>query len=366
MIYYWLNKTSRRCRFYFNYLVFVKNSNTNNHSHSHQNSSSSSSSFAANPRMLFNIDLILIIICLIIPVRSSSSSGSSSSHQQQQQQQQLNVVKLPSLYWNVNNRLFNEASSGQFESNYYLKLNAHLGDSIDLVCPRGGGGGNATTSESSEYSIIYKVSSRHEFDNCIINPNNYETVPILKCDKPNSVNLIKFTIYFVKYSPVPNALEFEEDKEYYFLSTSSGSRDGINYMSGGLCSKYNMRFSIRINSLSPAAGAANAHSSAKLNNKTGGVLLNKLIKKGKTLATDAQQQQQQQRPDGDLYDAGEEHNQDDYEDATGDRKSKSDNKQPYVSKLNLVVSHSSCLSSSTKLVTHFFVSFVVLFWFLEF
>lgn len=154
-------------------------------------------------------------------------------------QSSMNIVKLPSLYWSTNNRLFSDMS----DPNYNLKLNAHIGDSIDLVCPR-----SSLNDHSYEYSIIYKVGSKYEFDNCLINPENYETVPILKCDKINSINSVKFTIYFVKYSPVPNALEFEEDKEYYFLSTSSGTKNGINHQAGGLCSKFNMKFSIKINS----------------------------------------------------------------------------------------------------------------------
>lgn len=80
-----------------------------------------------------------------------------------------NVIKLPSIYWNSNNRLFANKSS-----NSYLKLNANIGDSIDLVCPR---------ASLEEYSIIYKVSSKYEFDNCIINADSFETVPVLKCDK---------------------------------------------------------------------------------------------------------------------------------------------------------------------------------------
>ncbi|RMZ95976.1 Ephrin-B2 [Brachionus plicatilis] len=154
-------------------------------------------------------------------------------------QSSMNIVKLPSLYWSTNNRLFTDMS----DPSYYLKLNAHIGDSIDLVCPR-----SSLNDNSYEYSIIYKVGTKYEFDNCLINPENYETVPILKCDKINSINSVKFTIYFVKYSPVPNALEFEEDKEYYFLSTSSGAQEGINHQAGGLCSKFNMKFSIKINS----------------------------------------------------------------------------------------------------------------------
>lgn len=152
-----------------------------------------------------------------------------------------NVIKLPSLHWHSSNRLFKDQTNSGL--NYYLKMSAHIGDSIDLICPRG----TAGNSSNYEHTIIYKVSSKYEFDNCIINPNNYDTVPILKCDKPQSSGTpTKFTVYFVKYSPVPNALEFEEDKEYYFLSTSSGTRDGLAYMSGGVCAKYNMRFAIKI------------------------------------------------------------------------------------------------------------------------
>lgn len=125
-----------------------------------------------------------------------------------------------------------------------------MGESIDLVCPRALSNSSNVFEETHDYAVIYRVGSRHEFDNCIVDPNNYETVPILKCDKPHSPQLVKFTIYFVKYSPVPNALEFEEDKEYFFLSTSSGARQGLHYASGGLCAKFNMRFSITIKSTS--------------------------------------------------------------------------------------------------------------------
>ena len=179
-----------------------------------------------------------------------------------------NVQKLPSLNWSINNMLFNDPKNTG--NNYYLKLNAHLGDSIDLVCQKA-----SSNTTGSEYSIIYKVSSKHEFDNCIVNQNNPDTVPILKCDKPNSPNSVKFTIYFVKFSPVPNALEFEEDKEYYFLSTSSGSKEGLNYMSGGLCSNFNMRFSIKINSIQSASSLVPSTSSS-LASKNSGSLLTKL------------------------------------------------------------------------------------------
>jgi len=158
-----------------------------------------------------NVSILVISMLILCLIECMSRPAFASSLHMSSSNSNNNNNKLAPLYWVTNNRKFYESTN----ENYYLKLNAHIGDNIDLG---------------------------------IINPNNIETVPILKCDKP-SINT-KFTIYFVKYSPVPFALEFEEDKEYFSLSTSSGTKDGLNFMTGGLCSKFNMRFSIKINAVS--------------------------------------------------------------------------------------------------------------------
>jgi hypothetical protein len=207
-------------------------------------------------------------MCIIILILISSHFSTQVFCYEEKRQQNLelpntsnsNNNKLEPIYWSANNKNFHDSSNSGID--YFFKLNAHIGDSIDLVCAQANDSltsplssyfnnnniDNTNNDEPYLYSVIYRVATKHEFDNCIIDPNNVETVPILKCDKPHMKNTIKFTIYFVKFSPVPNALEFEEGKEYYFLSTSSGTRNGLNYMSGGLCSKYNMRFSIKIDS----------------------------------------------------------------------------------------------------------------------
>ena len=163
--------------------------------------------------------------------------------------------KLAPIYWNTNNKNFYDSTNSG--TNYYLKLNAQLGDSIDLVCPTTRDDYSVSDSESlidngpnqAHYLNIYKVGSKFEFDNCIIDQKNKESVQIFKCDKPFLTNPTKFTIFFVRFSPVPGALEFEEEKEYYFLSTSSGDKNGMEFTTGGLCSQFNMRFSIKINSV---------------------------------------------------------------------------------------------------------------------
>lgn len=143
--------------------------------------------------------------------------------------------KLEPLLWTSSNDQFRPGKGQK-----HLQLSAQIGDNIDLVCPKF----DPVQDNAPEYLTIYKVGSKYEFDNCIINPNNRHTVPILKCDKPNAA--VKFTLFFIKFSPVPFALEFEEGQEYYFLTTSSGNLKGLDYLTGGLCNKFNMKFSIKI------------------------------------------------------------------------------------------------------------------------
>jgi hypothetical protein len=279
-----------------------------------------------------------------------------------------NVVKLPSIHWTSTYKLFtsinnnnnnNKAVSPASNMHQYLKMNAHIGDSIDLICPK-----LAANQSDYEYSIIYKVSSKYEFDNCIINPNNYETVPILKCDKPQAQTNVKFTLYFVKYSPVPNALEFEEGKEYYFLSTSSGARDGLNFMSGGLCSKFNMKFSIKIKP-----------------NMENSVLINKMTKSGDNKGQNHEAsslvyslEDEDQKVDSKLSTTNKMNkifaslmnskNQQggiiDLEEESVDDHNSNDN-DPKVSKLNLVVSTAPSRLLNSNLLHLFFILFFTFF-----
>ena len=88
-----------------------------------------------------------------------------------------------------------------------------------------------------KYSIIYRVESRDEFDNCIVDAD--KKVATVKCNESNASETAKFRINLVDFSPVPDALEFEKDKEYYFIS---GPRDRLD----GLCEGIYLRISIRV------------------------------------------------------------------------------------------------------------------------
>jgi hypothetical protein len=178
-------------------------------------------------------------------INAVSSSSSSSS---------TPARKLPPLLWHSSNPLFisnnrndHTIRDAEKSNNNYLTLTAHLGDSLDLLCPKqnGGEGGVGVGNDNDiEYSQIYRVGSRYEFDNCLVDltSTSSRSQPLFKCDQRRQ----KFTLYFVKYSPVPYAMEFNENEEYYFLSTSNGRKSGLYYAQGGLCSQFNMKFSIKI------------------------------------------------------------------------------------------------------------------------
>jgi len=174
--------------------------------------------------LLFVI-LIDIVQCTPLTILSYNSVNQKDSS-----------IKLPPLFWNSQNILFSNSVPN------FLSINARIGDSIDIICPKNE---KDIDENELEYSIIYRVGSKFEFDNCLIDLNNPETIQVFKCDKPK-VGPLKYTMFFVKYSPVPFALEFQDDKEYYFISTSSGQKDGLSDKSGGLCSNKNMKFSIKI------------------------------------------------------------------------------------------------------------------------
>lgn len=88
-----------------------------------------------------------------------------------------------------------------------------------------------------KYSIIYRVESRDEFDNCKVDED--KIVATVKCNESNASKTAKFLINLVDFSPVPDALQFEKDKEYYFISAP---RDRLD----GLCDGIYLRISITV------------------------------------------------------------------------------------------------------------------------
>ena len=85
-----------------------------------------------------------------------------------------------------------------------------------------------------KYSTIYRVDSRDEFDNCQV--KEAHKVDIVVCRHwPFRSQMLEIPVCYL-------LVEFDEKKEYYFLSVSSSDRvDGV-------CDDFVLRFSITIDS----------------------------------------------------------------------------------------------------------------------
>lgn len=94
----------------------------------------------------------------------------------------------------------------------------HLGDAMDLICPFYDEQQSYMTSELEQYDI-YRVTE-NEYEKCQLNQINPDpmTRRVITCNSPYDV--MKYTLNFRAYLPIPNGFEFRANKTYYFLSTS--------------------------------------------------------------------------------------------------------------------------------------------------
>ena len=130
--------------------------------------------------------------------------------------------------WNSSNSFFNSTPA---------VLNARLGDTIDFLCPQY----NRSSSLSVEYNTIYLVS---EIDYNLCFTENYQ--PLIRCDQPFNSERLIYTLSISKYLPYPNMPEFVDGHSYYFISTSTGEKTGINQKFDGLCRTKNVRLIIDV------------------------------------------------------------------------------------------------------------------------
>ena len=118
-----------------------------------------------------------------------------------------------------------------------MKFNARIGETIGVpvVCPQ-------SKESGDKFALIYRVESRHEFDNCLIDADKFDKlVGVMECEGSRPTETAKLA---VNYSTIPNHIEFEEGKEYFFISTSYGPGDRFDR----LCDGFFVRFSITVDS----------------------------------------------------------------------------------------------------------------------
>ena len=170
-------------------------------------------------RMHNIISYTLSLTCIsllfnLIPLITAQQTRRRQSHQ---------------IDWSSSNPLFQSRPAA---------LSVRLGDTIDFLCPQY----NQSTNPSNvEYNTVYLVS---EIDYNLCFTKNYQ--PILLCDQPFSSKRSLYTLSISKYLPYPNMPEFLDGRSYYFVSTSTGDKMGIQQKFDGLCREKNLRLVVDV------------------------------------------------------------------------------------------------------------------------
>uniref|UniRef100_A0A8C9J3L6 Ephrin-B2 n=1 Tax=Panthera tigris altaica TaxID=74533 RepID=A0A8C9J3L6_PANTA len=126
-----------------------------------------------------------------------------------------------------------------------LVLYPQIGDKLDIICPKV----DSKTVGQYEYYKVYMVD-KEQADRCTIKKEN---TPLLNCARPDQD--VKFTIKFQEFSPNLWGLEFQKNRDYYIISTSNGSLEGLDNQEGGVCQTRAMKILMKVGQDASSAGS---------------------------------------------------------------------------------------------------------------
>ncbi|KAM9250272.1 ephrin-B3, partial [Cariama cristata] len=132
---------------------------------------------------------------------------------------------------------------GSWQRGGYV-LYPQIGDRLDLVCPGVGGAGGGY-----EYYKLYLVGGA-QARRCQVPP---APTLLLTCDRPHRD--VRFTIKFQEFSPNLWGHEFRRLHDYYIITTSDGTPEGLENRQGGACLTRAMRVTLRVGQR-PGSGPA--------------------------------------------------------------------------------------------------------------
>ncbi|KAM3656014.1 ephrin-B3 [Ammospiza maritima maritima] len=141
-------------------------------------------------------------------------------------------LSLEPVVWHTGNRRF------QDDGGYVLY--PQIGDRLDLVCPGGAG---------YEYYKLYLVGGA-QARRCQVQappgpaPPGPAPTLLLTCDRPQRD--VRFTIKFQEFSPNLWGHEFRRQHDYYIITTSDGTPEGLENGQGGACLTRAMRVTLRV------------------------------------------------------------------------------------------------------------------------
>ncbi|EPB76539.1 Ephrin [Ancylostoma ceylanicum] len=114
---------------------------------------------------------------------------------------------------------------------------AAIGDSLDIICPYYD---SEVDPSRTEQSIIYRVSE-YDYETCMLSSSAKE---LGRCTAPTRRDKVK--VAFRLLSPNPSALDYRPGHTYYFISTSTGTRHGLENRRGGLCASHQLKMVIHV------------------------------------------------------------------------------------------------------------------------
>ncbi|CAF0833053.1 unnamed protein product [Didymodactylos carnosus] len=150
--------------------------------------------------------------------------------------QLINAVLLEPFYWNT--------TTFRPYRNSEISFDVRLGDAMDVVCPYYNEQQSYMTNDL-EYYDIYQVTE-NEYETCRIYSlgDNRLTRLVISCNSPHEI--MKYTLNFREYLPIPNGFEFNAGHTYYFISTSDSTEFGRQDMESGSCEKHSTRIKIHV------------------------------------------------------------------------------------------------------------------------
>uniref|UniRef100_A0A8C8SK06 Ephrin-B3 n=1 Tax=Pelusios castaneus TaxID=367368 RepID=A0A8C8SK06_9SAUR len=143
----------------------------------------------------------------------------------------ISAVSLEPIYWNTSNKKF------QNEGGYVLY--PQIGDRLDLICPRSRPPGPFSTDEYEYYKLYLVPPEQARACETLRAPNL-----LLTCDRPERE--VRFTIKFQEYSPNLWGHEFKSNQDYYIITTSDGTKEGLENHQGGACLAKGMRVALKV------------------------------------------------------------------------------------------------------------------------
>ncbi|XP_044178424.1 ephrin-B2a-like isoform X3 [Acropora muricata] len=145
-------------------------------------------------------------------------------------------LNYPSIQWNYQNTRFQQGM-------YHLNV---LPDAkVMVICPHTAISFVKTDLQTPAdilFENFWQVDYA-SFQSCNVNTSNPRNKRFFKCEDPQKLQYEQFI--FQSFG-IGNRPTFEKGKTHYFISTANGSKESLDWTSGGHCDEYNMRLKIYV------------------------------------------------------------------------------------------------------------------------